>query len=40
MEYMNRWMDIDKQQNANQEQQTGSYLLNTVVDDLKDGEIL
>lgn len=40
MEYMNRWMAVDKQQNANQEQQTGNYLLNTVVDDVKDGEIL
>lgn len=40
MKFMNTWMEIDKQQNANQEQQTGGYLLNTVIDDVQDGEIL
>ncbi len=40
MKYMNTWMEVDSQQNANQEQQTGNYLLNTVIDDVKDGEII
>lgn len=31
--YMDKWMAIDKQQNANQEQDNTQYLLNTLVDD-------
>ncbi len=30
---MDKWMEIDKQQNANQEQDNTQYLLNTLVDD-------
>lgn len=31
--YMDKWMDIDSQQNANQEQDNSQYLLNTLVSD-------
>lgn len=37
LKYMIKKMEIDKEQNANQEQQNGAYLLNTVVDDLNSG---
>lgn len=37
LKYMLKKMEIDKEQNANQEQQNGAYLINTVVDDLQSG---
>lgn len=37
--YMDTWMNIDQQQNANQEQDNTQYLLNTLVDDAEDKPI-
>lgn len=37
--YMATKMDIDKEQNANQEQQNGAYLLNTISDDVETGKL-
>ncbi|ACH89017.1 ribonucleoside diphosphate reductase beta chain [Erwinia phage phiEa104] len=36
--YMDKWMNIDSQQNANQEQDNSQYLLNTMVNDDEDGK--
>ena len=40
LKYMDNWIDIDKIQNAQQEESGNNYALNSVVDDLADDEIL
>jgi ribonucleoside-diphosphate reductase beta chain len=36
LKYMERWMDLNKTQNANQETDQANYLLNIIVDDIGD----
>ena len=40
LKYMDNWIDIDKTQNAQQEEAGNNYALNSVVDDLDDDEVL